>query len=55
MRKPVFGVFDQVKLNQPAQLQKLVSHKTANIETRDIILSRQRKTMVLIRLHRCAG
>ena len=26
--------------NQPAQLQKQASHEIANIETRDIILSR---------------
>ena len=48
-RKPVFGVFDQVRL-KPAY-----SHEIANIETGDIILSRQRTTNVLIRLRGCAG
>ena len=42
--------------NQAAQPQKLGRGlKFHNIETRDIIVSRQRTTKVLIRLHGCAG
>ena len=56
MRKPVFRVYDQVRL-KPACSAKDASwsHEIANIETRDIILTRQRTTKVLIRLCRCAG
>ena len=55
MRKPVFGVCDQVRL-KPACSAKEASwnHEIANIETRDIILSWQRTTKVLIRLRECA-
>ena len=49
-RKPVFGVFDQVRLQQvclatEASLSQEIAHR---IETRDIILSRQQTTKVLI-------
>ena len=55
-RKPVFGACDQARLNRPAQPQKLDRYlKTLDIETRGIILSRQRTTKALIRLRGCAG
>ena len=55
-RKPVFAVFNQVRL-QPAcsATEASESHEIANIETREIILSRLRTTKALISLHRCAG
>ena len=55
-RKPVFGVFDQVRL-KPACLAAETSWRLeiSDIETGDIILSRKRTTKVLIRLHGCAG
>ena len=40
--------------NRPAQLQKQASHEIANIETSDIILTRQQTTKALIRLCGCA-
>ena len=51
MRKPVFGVCDQVRL-KPACSATETSHRLeiSDIETRDIILSRQWTTKVLIRL-----
>ena len=49
MKKPVFGVFDQVRLKPVCSA---VCHEIANIETRDTILSRQGTTKVLIRLRR---
>ena len=54
-RKPVSGLLTRLDTNQPAQLQKEASHEIANIETRDIILSRQRTIKALIRLRECAG
>ena len=41
--------------NWPAQPQKLASLEISAIESRDIILSKQRTTKALIRLHGCAG
>ena len=41
--------------NRPAQPQKLASLEILAIESRDIILSKQRTTKALIRLHGCAG
>ena len=54
-RKPVFGVCDQVRLVKPAcsAVEASYSHAIANVETRDIILPRQRKTKALIKLRRC--
>ena len=55
-RKPVFGVCDQVRLKPACSvIEASKGHEIANIETRDIILSRQRTTKVLIRLRVCAG
>ena len=46
-RKPVFRVFDQVRLKQVSSVKEASkSHEIANIDTRDIILSRQRTTKV---------
>ena len=55
-RKPVFGVFDRVRL-KPACTATEVSwrFKILDIETRGIILSGQRTSKVLIRLRGCAG
>ena len=55
-RKPVFGIFDQVRL-KPAcwATETSQSLEIANVETRDIILSRHRTTKALIRLRGCAG
>ena len=56
MRKPIFGVSDQVRL-KPA----CAAHGTSNgaescaIASRGIILPRRQTTKVLIRLRRCAG
>ena len=41
--------------NQPGQPQKLASLEISAIESRDIILCKQRTTQVLIRLRGCAG
>ena len=55
-RKPVFGVCHQVRLKSACSATEASwSHEISVIETRDIILSRQRTTKVLIRLHGCAG
>ena len=55
-RKPVFGVFHQVTLNPVCSTKEACySHEIANIETRYIILPRQRTTKVLIRLRGCTG
>ena len=50
-RKPVFGVF------KPACSATEISERLQilDIETRDIILSRQQTTKALIRLRQCAG
>ena len=55
-RKPVFGVCNQVRL-KPACSATETSQclEILDIETRGIILSKQWITMVLIRLHECAG
>ena len=54
-RKPVFGVFNQVRL-KPACSATEASLRldSSDIESRSIILSRQRTTKVLIRLRECA-
>ena len=54
--KPVFGVFDQVSL-KPACSATEASWRLEilDTETRDIILSRQRTTKLLIRLHGCVS
>ena len=54
-RKPVFEGFRPQKKLKPAcsSTQASESNEIANIETRDIILSRQRMTSVLIRLRGC--
>ena len=54
VRKPVFGVSDQVRL-KPGCAASEASLEISDIETRDIILSRQRTTNELIRLRGCAG
>ena len=56
MRKPVFGVCDQVRL-KPACSATETSRRLEilDIETRGIILSKQRITKALIRLRGCAG
>ena len=56
MRKPVFGVSDQVR-HKPACAATEASQglEISDIETRDNILSRQQTTKVLIRLRECAG
>ena len=55
-RKPVFGVCDQSRL-KPACSATKTSKKLEilDIETRGIILSKQRITRALTRLRRCAG
>ena len=55
-RKPVSGVCDQGRLKPAcAATEARQRLEISDIETRDIILSRQRTTQVLIRLCRCAG
>ena len=50
-RKPVFRVFDQVRLKLVClSTEASLRNAIANIETRDIILSRYRTTKALIRL-----
>ena len=50
-RKQVFGVFDQVKLKPVCSAKEVsYSYEIVNIETRDIILSRQWTIKALIRL-----
>ena len=54
-RKPVFGVSDQVRLKLACSADETSQGlKISDIETRDIILSRQRTTKVLIRLRGCS-
>ena len=55
-RKPVFGVFEQVRL-KPASAATEASYRLEilDIETGYIILSRQWTIKVLIRLRRCEG
>ena len=55
-RKPVFGVCDQVRHKPACSADETrLSLEISAIETRDIILSRQQTTKVLIRLRGCAG
>ena len=56
MRKPVFRVCDQVR-HKPACAATEARYRleSSDIETRGIILSRQRTTMALISLRECAG
>ena len=54
-RKPVFGIFDQVRLKPACSASEAsYSLEISDIETRGIILSRQRTTKALIRLRGCA-
>ena len=55
-RKPVFGVCDQLRL-KPACSADETSQGLAilAIASRGVLLSCQQTTMVLIRLHGCAG
>ena len=56
MRKPVFGVSDKVRLKPACAATEARSKlEISDIETRGIILSRQRTTKVLIRLRERAG
>ena len=56
MRKPVFGVFDQVR-HKPAcaATEARKRFEISDIETRGIMLSWQQQTKALIRLRGCAG
>ena len=56
MTKPVFGVCDQVR-HKPAcaAIEARKRLKNSDMETRSIILSRQRTTKALVRLRGCAG
>ena len=55
-RKPVFGVYNQVR-HKPAYAATDARWRLEiwDIETRGIILSRQRTTKALVRLRGCAG
>ena len=56
MRKPVFGVCNQVRHKLACSATETTySLEISAIVRRDIILSRQRTTKVLIRLRGCAG
>ena len=56
MRKPAFGVSYQVRLKLVRSADETSRGlEISDVETRDIILSRQRTTKVLIRLSGCAG
>ena len=56
MRKPVFGVCDQLRLKPSCSADETSWRlEISDIETRDIILSRHGTTKVLIRLCGCAG
>ena len=46
--------FQPGKTNRPAQIQRLASLEISAIASGGIILSRQRTTTALIKLHRCA-
>ena len=55
-RKPVFRGFDQIRLKPVCSSKEAIySNEIANIDTRDIILSRQRTTKVLIGLRGRGG
>ena len=56
MRKPVFGVYDEVRLKlacSATEVRKRI--EISAIASRGFILSRQRTTKALIRLRGCAG
>ena len=56
MRKPVFGVCDQVRLKPACAATETSSRlEISYVETRGIILSEQRTTKALISLRGCAG
>ena len=55
MRKPAFGVCDQVRLNWPAEPETSWRLEMLDLERLGIILSGQQATKVLIRLRRCTG
>ena len=56
MRKPVFGVSDQVRLKQGCSASEASkSLEISDLASRGIILSRQRTIKALIRLRGCAG
>ena len=56
MRKPGFGVFDQVRLKPVCSATEASKGlEILDIETRDIIPSRQRTIKALIRLRGYAG
>ena len=56
MRKPFFGVSDQVRLKPGCVVSEVSwSPEILDIETGGIILSRKRTTKALIRLHECTG
>ena len=56
MRKPVFGVCDEVRLKQACSTTEASQGlKILAITSRGIILSKQRTTKALIRLHGCTG
>ena len=55
-RKPVFGVCDQVRHERACVATEATQRlEISDLETRGIILSRQRTTNALIRLRGCAG
>ena len=55
-RKPVFGVFNQVRQKPACAATEARSRlEISDIETRSIILSKQRTTKALIRMRRGAG
>ena len=55
-RKPVFGVCDQVRLKPACRATEARQRlEIANIETRDIILSRQRTTTAEADLRHCCS
>ena len=56
MTKPAFGIFDRVRLKPACSITEVSqSHEIAHIETKAIVLFRQRTTKALIRLRSCAG
>ena len=55
-RKPVFGVLDQATFKPACSASKTsLSLEILDLASIAIILSRQRTTKVLIRMHGCAG
>ena len=55
-RQAFFGVFNQVRLKPACSATEAsMCHEIANIETREILLSRQQTTKMLFRLCGCAG